>query len=149
MRGSCYSGKILQKKEKNEALHKAASAEDDDEEKTIKIIALLLENGAQVNSVEEQHTCPTHRTALHNAGNRLKKKTISLLIEKGADVNLKDAYGETVLQLVVMAKDPYEFRTIDCVKLLVRSKAEINATDTGGYTALHSALYKEKKKTCE
>ena len=136
--------------EKNAALHKSAEAEDDDEERSIQIISLLLENGAQVNSVEEQHTFPTHRTALHNAAYRLKKNTISLLIKKGADVNLKSAKkakGETALQQAVKAPDLFEFRTMECVKRLVESKADIDATDTKGHTALHSAVSKEKKRT--
>ena len=104
--------------EKNAALHKAANAEDDDEERSIQIVSLLLDNGAEVNSVEEQQNFPTHRTALHNAAYRLKKNTISLLIKKGADVNLKSAKsakGETALLQAIRAPDLYEYHTMQCV----------------------------------
>src|SRR5579884_558536 len=57
------------------------------------------------------------------------------LIKTGADVNAKDASGDTALILAA-----YNGR-IETVKALIKSKADVNAKGSHGYTALMVAAY--------
>jgi hypothetical protein len=96
-----------------------------------------------------------------------KPEIVRLLIKRGADVNAKDAYGQSLLmtaasnhqtdavaQLIAAGADvdaPNQYRItplavaaeqghLDIVNLLVKAKANINARDTAGGTALSVAI---------
>ena len=131
--------------EMNRALRKVAYAEDDDEDRSLEIISLLLENGAEVNGVEEQQTFPTNWTALHSAAYRLKKNTVLFLIQKGADADMKDTQGLTALHWAARA-DFHENATTECVKRLLDNKSGLDMTDLEGNTAFHWALHSGEKQ---
>lgn len=70
---------------------------------------------------------------LHLAVEEGNLNTIKFLIEKGADINVKDNQGKTPLHLAAERESPY------IIKYLVKKGANINAQDENGYTALHYA----------
>jgi ankyrin repeat protein len=59
---------------------------------------------------------------------------ISFLIEKGADVNKRDAQGYTALQSAARN------RRAELISVLLAYKADANLRDVDGYTALHHAV---------
>ncbi|WP_434732644.1 ankyrin repeat domain-containing protein [Wolbachia endosymbiont of Zygogramma bicolorata] len=73
-------------------------------------------------------------TVLHHAVEISDRKTVKLLIEKGAEINARDKKGYTPLHCAVFA------RSLENIKVLVRGGAEVNATQyIGGCAPLHSA----------
>jgi hypothetical protein len=65
-----------------------------------------------------------------------KKDLISLAIQKGANVNAQDQWGDTSLIKAVSANKP------DIVELLIENKADINSKGNMGQTALmHAASW--------
>ena len=64
---------------------------------------------------------------------------VSSLIEKGADVNVRDTDGVTALILAS------QFGYADIVKLLIDNGANVNARDDEGRTALMKATIKRYK----
>ncbi|NMB61374.1 MAG: hypothetical protein GYA18_03435 [Chloroflexi bacterium] len=60
---------------------------------------------------------------------------IQMLIEHGADVNVKDAKGRTPLHIVAASKP-----TIEKMELLIENGADVNAVDNEGKTPLASVL---------
>ena len=66
---------------------------------------------------------------------------VRLLIEKGADVNVRDNTGETaLLEAVKYGKKAVMFDEINIVELLIANRADINARDNEGKTALIEAV---------
>jgi hypothetical protein len=63
-----------------------------------------------------------------------QKETISLLLEKDADVNAKDSYGDTPLHKACY----YEHKAI--ISLLLENGANVNAKSDNGETLLHWAI---------
>lgn len=55
-----------------------------------------------------------------------------LLIEKGANVNSKDKYGDTPLHAAILQGN------IEIAKLLLKNGADINAKDNSGFTVMHN-----------
>ena len=53
---------------------------------------------------------------------------LSLLIERDADVNMKDASGWSPIRLAIKIK------AIDIIKLLVQSGANVHSSDGSGWT---------------
>ncbi len=90
----------------------------------------LLENSFKnINEKDEKG-----ETVLHHAVEISDRKTVRLLIQKGAEVNARDKNGYTPLHCAVFAK------SLENVKVLIRSGAEVNATQyVTGCTPLHSA----------
>jgi hypothetical protein len=71
------------------------------------------------------------QTALHHAAKRGREATVRLLVDRGADVNAKNNYRETVLHLAA--------RREAVVRLLVDRGADVNAKDNNRVTVLHLA----------
>lgn len=59
---------------------------------------------------------------------------VSMLIDRGLDVNLRDDIGSTPLHNAVLAEN------LETVRLLLGRGADINAKDSMGLTALHKAV---------
>jgi len=72
-------------------LHIAAAYGHDD------VMKLLLENGANVNSIAED---AERGTPLHWAVRTQRLETVKILVEAGADINVQDRNGRTPLDLV-------------------------------------------------
>ncbi|WP_265035184.1 MULTISPECIES: ankyrin repeat domain-containing protein [unclassified Wolbachia] len=81
------------------------------------------------------------RIALHYA---VEAKTVSLLVEKGANVNAADVEGYTALHLAVTEK------RLETVKELIKSGANVNAEEYGNKcTPLHLACMVGEKEIVE
>jgi ankyrin repeat protein len=91
----------------------------------LSLVELLIEKGADVNSVGESKS-----SALHTAVKFPSEKIVSLLLEHGADVNKLDQYGRTPLLSMVKTFSS------KIVKLLLDKGADINACDNKGWTML-------------
>jgi len=61
---------------------------------------------------------------------------VKLLVEKGAELNSKDAHGRTPLSYAVAV----HWYNMDVVKLLVENGAELNSEDADGKTPLSYAV---------
>ena len=60
---------------------------------------------------------------------------VKFLIENGADINIKNNNGDTVLHEAVLIKD-----NLEVVKLLIENGADINIKNNNGDTVLHYAV---------
>ena len=127
-------------------------------------VELLLDYGANINA-QDRH----NETALHHAthllnvkdyGNRYHNiQILRSLASRGADVNIPDHAGRTVLQAAIQCweapRRPSKANTtiasvrnafiskpdFETVKLFLAHGAEVNAKDTKGATALHRAAH--------
>jgi len=86
------------------------------------IFRLLIEKGANI------HRGGSGSTPLHNAADNSKTHNIILFIDLGADVNARDAEGNTPL---INAAGSYE-----CIDILLKAGAQINLQNNEGKTAL-------------
>ncbi len=73
-------------------------------------------------------------TALHYAAERGHKEIVELLIAKGADINAKNATGDTSLHFAVEAGER------EIAELLIDNGAEVNAKNVQGQTPLDIIL---------
>jgi len=111
------------------ALHIATVA------KALKVCAVLLKNGAQVNALAmEDGITPLMLAA--TVGDSFVTK---LLIEHGADVNLKDRNGQSALFLATAQEQ------VPVMKLLVQNGADVSAPNNHLLTPLHLAVLLECK----
>ncbi len=128
-------------------------------------VALLLENGADANAANFHDETPLLWTLIEpDAATRLEK--ISLLVRAGANINLPNVEGESILHQAfrditltnyllehgadVHAKNRFDWTPLhyaalfeDCIesmKQLIAYKSDINAPDDEGYTPLHLAI---------
>lgn len=72
-------------------------------------------------------------TPLHCAANQSSIDCVKELIKMGADLNIKDHTGRTVLH--------YMCREKDFIKVLMEANADINIQDKDGWTPLHIVCY--------
>jgi len=73
------------------------------------------------------------RESLHKAVKSGNIKTVMKLVQSGADVNARDADGDTPLQIAA------RIGLVDIAGLLISHGANIDARSNHGYTALHDA----------
>jgi ankyrin repeat protein len=91
----------------------------------LSVVQVLLQEGL---FVDARHA--TGVAALHLAKDA---KMAAFLIERGADVNVRDSWGATPLQHAA------SMGRLDVVQLLLQKGADVGAHSCIGYTALHSA----------
>src|SRR5699024_8125815 len=99
----------------------------------------LLEKSAQINAVNSDG-----RTALHTAisGNG-NLEMVKLLVEKGADVTVKDKEGLTLVDHALSK------RKMDIVMYLVEKNVDCSDLKTKGWTLLHYAAKEGTKQLVE
>ena len=112
------------------------------------IIELLIEKGAEVNSLNTSSTLFTNitsNTPLHFAAAKGNVEIVKTLINKGAFINAVNAdYKITPLHLAVL------YGNLEIAKFLLQSTdIEINPTDKSNYTPLHFAAAKGDLKMVE
>jgi ankyrin repeat protein len=106
-------------------LHAAANGPGDAE-----ITRLLLKSGADVNAVDDRGYTPL-KVAVRGRSSEEKRRIVDILLSNGADVDTKSrGGGATPLHIASLAGN------ITVVKMLLAHKADVNATDSEGKTAL-------------
>lgn len=140
---------------------------DNEDDENIEKIEFLIENGADVNHRvyrEDGHYesdddmlygfnygCGCGRTALRYAVNGGHVETVKLLIENGADVNVRDCSDMNLLMylynmdIYANTPSPTDEEIIAIAELLIENGVDVNATDKYGQTVLKYAVnYKAK-----
>lgn len=115
---------------KNTPLHLAA------EYNQLRIAEILIENKADINSINKDGATP-----LHSAASSGSRAVAELLIRKGAQIEVKDNDGWTPLHWA--AEEGY----YDVVKLLLLNKAVVDPVDKEGLTPLYEAAKRGHKDT--
>ena len=112
---------------------------------TFRIVKLLLDNGMNAN-IKNDHD----QTPLHYAAERLNHGMMSVLIEYGAHVNVRDKNGDTPISLLLqsgfgelyMMNSDAKMTEIDkCINLLCHYGANINDIGCFGATPLFVAIH--------
>lgn len=109
------------------------------------VIELLLEQPKVKKDIND--FASNGKAAIHFACDRGDKEIIKLLIENGADVNLKDNLGLTPLFKYLSSQS--KNIDIEIVKLLFNKDTDINQANTKGETAFHYACLKGNKEVVE
>ena len=113
------------------AVNAAVTVEDEDQ--CLAMIDFLVASGVDLNSQCKQIG---DLTALHVAINKLKPKITAYLIEKRANLDLKNEGGMTALHLAIDKRDE------SVVQLLIGKGANVDLQDEYGRTALHWGVLK-------
>lgn len=92
-------------------------------------ISFLLEYGVDLNKQDDLDSS----TALHYAVEKNNIELVKLLLENGADPNLKNE--DDCTPVIIAAQEGYD----KIVSLLIRFNADLNIVDATGSTALHYA----------
>jgi len=92
-----------------------------------RVRALLQSNRGLVNQKEPG------TPALHSAVKLGRKEIVAVLLDRGADVNIRDAHSSTALHVAAF------WGREEIAKLLIEHKADVNASTDRGVTPLHEA----------
>ncbi|XP_054287681.1 uncharacterized protein LOC129003414 [Macrosteles quadrilineatus] len=109
----------------NTSVHHAVLGDD---EKSLRILELLIDKGVDLNIANH-----LHQTPLHLAVERDFQPCVKLLLDNGAKVNVQDNVGRTPLHYAVSEKND------SIVKLLIRPDSQLDLADKKGKTSLHLA----------
>ncbi|MBE6838406.1 MAG: hypothetical protein E7507_02520 [Ruminococcus sp.] len=138
---------------------------DNEDDENIEKIKFLIENGADVNhrvyredghyesddmSYGFNYGCPCGYTALMYAVNGGHVETVKLLIENGADVNVRDCSDMNLLMYLydynyANTPSPTDEEIIAIAELLIENGVDVNATDKYGQTVLKYAVNHKAK----
>ena len=113
-------------------LHTAVSS------RNLEIVKILLQNGADVNTTDEDGFTPLHIAAYN--GNL---QMVKILLQNGSGIflDIKDnTNGRSALHVAVYDGN------LEIVRVLVEKGANINAKDDDGFSPLHIAVYIENLK---
>jgi hypothetical protein len=103
------------------------------------IVKFLLDSGADVNARDKRGNAPLN-VAVRGRNSDTKSKLVALLLSRGADVNAKTQPAQnTALHVASLNGD------VPVVKILLSHKADVNATDSQGRTALGNVLGLQKQ----
>ena len=72
-------------------------------------------------------------SALHGAANLGRTDSIQVLLENGADINLRTSENETALHIATHSTDPGTLETVEC---LIENNAFLDARNVAGETAI-------------
>ncbi|HEX4479162.1 MAG TPA: ankyrin repeat domain-containing protein [Rudaea sp.] len=110
------------------------------------IVATLLKAGADVDAVDGSHTRALHAAshfAFHGRDAERAQRSLDALLDKGADVDVRNSEGQTPLLLLLGAHaeagaSADQRSLLALMPLLLKRHADINAADNRGVTALHA-----------
>jgi len=119
----------------NTMLHEAAHAGSS------QIAVILLNAGANPNATDNIDRSPIHHAVIWGTLNILK-----LCVEKGGDIDLKDAEGQTVLHMAASAGNNEILSWL--LSSQVGSQIAIDSRDSKGQTALFLAAKFNKRRAC-
>lgn len=118
-------------------LHWAAASGFEDigryEDMGIMVFKLLIKKGVNIHAVDNEHN-----TLLHIAASNGCAAIVRFLLENFMDVNSRNIYGQTPLLCAAQGDVDCPVRTI---KLLLDYRAQVNARDFLGTTALHNLVF--------
>ncbi len=101
---------------------------------SIETVRLLIDKGANATATTaDYHHSPLFSVAYAYSGN---VEIAAMLLEKGADINLRDRYGSTPLHYALYQKKK------ELAKFLIEQGADINAVTSTNATPLHYATEK-------
>jgi uncharacterized protein len=103
----------------------------------------LLAEGGDINAVSKNQTFARGVTPLHSALASRRTAVATLLIEKGADVNVRDAEGNTPLHSAAFHGN------LPLVRLLLAKGAEVNSPNNAGNTPLAMASQNKQQETVD
>ena len=103
-----------------------------------KILDVMIAAGGELNPKTVFSSSPLTYAITH-----YDPVLVKALIERGADVNLKNEVGATPLMTAVMSRGA----TVEIIKLLLAAGADANARDNEGKTALEFVDIYVKEKT--
>ena len=98
----------------------------------VPLVQKLIDEGHDVNETDKN--CSNHKAALHYASSENKPEVVKILIDSGADVNIKDDYTSTA-PLHISASNGYTRVT----QLLLENGAEVDLKGSEGETPLAQA----------
>ena len=126
--------KLSRHSENDEALYMAAQAGDLSQCET------LLTGGANVNYVNSEQYCltPLHTASLHG-----RTEVCRILLEKSADIECKNSYGNTPLHLA--SREGH----LDTARLLVTRGARTDAAQREGDMPIHKAAWHNRHEVVE
>jgi ankyrin repeat protein len=101
-----------------------------------KTAEFLLDYGVDVNGTG---VSSSGRTALHEAAEGGDAEIVSLLIKRGALLNIKDDKGDTPLHCVAAGCESYKTGCASVISILLKAGADINIKNKRGRTPLHTA----------
>jgi hypothetical protein len=104
----------------------------------VKVVAFLLENGANINDKEYRDLID--QTPLIIAAQNGCTDIVRILLDAGANIEHKNDQGENAL--ISAAQEGH----IDTVKLLLEAGADINQSNSDGETSLDLAIRLRQKK---
>lgn len=116
------------------ALHAAGNSE---------VVSILVENGASLDARDKNGDSPLHALVrsyrLEKEKRGLLLQAVNALLDAGANPDLTDKILWRPLHLAVLRGEDYyeEIDMAGMVDLLLSKKADVNAADEGGWTAVH------------
>lgn len=109
------------------------------EDKILEVLKILIENGADINVLDEQDSAPINIAARRN-----QTRIVRMLINRGADVNLKGKSGDSPLNSA--AGHP---RNSKLIEILISNGADVNVKGACGNTPLHDSIYSGSSEVLE
>ena len=119
---------------------------------TFQCIKALLEGGADVNSQGGNFAVTalmlvvesiTSGRAIHTV---YPESMLNMFLAYGADVNISARFGSTALMYA--AYGSRKFRTVNTVKILLESGADVKLKEYRGMTALHFSISSINEREC-
>ena len=103
----------------------------------------LLYSGADPDTISKEYN---KNPILQCLVDEVNLEAVTLLLEKGAKVDKKDATGDTALHILIQARAPESETKIDILNLLLRNGGDPNIENNAGKTPIEYALEKKQKE---
>ncbi|GLH05769.1 Transient receptor potential channel pyrexia [Gryllus bimaculatus] len=102
----------------------------------------LLDSGTNINYINKSGQSPLISSFYFNRDGRCHPDVVSLLLERGADVNLTDMDGRCALHHAAILPS-----SVQCVDLLLAAGADVDARNNFGATPLMEAAMSQNEAT--